>query len=84
MKDAVYRINRVSAGWMIQRDGSSCGPYELPEAAFHAAVAAAALAIKEGLDVTIALTFSGVEADSPAGIEDSEPSVQRSRYDFEA
>jgi len=83
MKDAVYRINRGPAGWMIRHDESSRGPYELPEAAFQAAVAAASEAIREGLDVTIALKFSDVPADGEERLEDSEPSIQRSRYDFE-
>ena len=83
MKEAVYRIDRISSGWMVQHEGTSHGPYELPEAAFDAAVSSASQAIKEGLDVTIALKFSGMAADSPVGLEDSEPSIQRSRYDFE-
>ncbi|MDQ0392796.1 hypothetical protein [Labrys monachus] len=84
MKDAVYRISRSSAGWMIHHEETSRGPYELPEAAFDVAVSSASRAIKEGIDVTISLRFSDIAADSPAGLEDSEPSIQRSRYDFES
>jgi hypothetical protein len=83
MKEAVYRVEREGMGWMIHHDGSVRGPYELPEAAFEAAVATASSAIKEGLDVTITLRFSSVAPDNPEMLEDSEPSIQRLRYDFE-
>jgi hypothetical protein len=65
MAQAVYRIFGDAEGWTIEHDGKAGGRYELPEAAFEAAISAASLAMKQRNNVTISVLFP--EGEKPAG-----------------
>ena len=55
MKSAAYRIVPFEDGWGVAHDGEISGPYETKEAAFEAAVMAAALAMREGHEVHLSV-----------------------------
>ena len=56
MSIARYDVHHDSAGWVIVHDGEVSPPYEMPEAAFEAAIAAASLSLRDRYDVVISLT----------------------------
>ena len=76
MSEARYDIIRESSGWIIRHDRETSEPYELPEAAFEAAVAAASLSVRNRHDVIVSLVHEqaagaqrvGGEAVSDPGI----------------
>jgi len=53
MTHATYTVGFTAKGWIIRHDGQASPPYELVEAAFEEACAAATLALKNGMDVTV-------------------------------
>lgn len=56
MAAARYEIYPSEDGWVIKHDNESSQPYEFPEAAFEAAVAAASLSLKNKHDVSVTVT----------------------------
>ncbi|MFT4130275.1 MAG: hypothetical protein QM743_01935 [Chitinophagaceae bacterium] len=81
MPQASYRITGSTDGWVIEHDGKRGGGYELPEAAFETAVAAASLDLKERRDVTISVQFPEGPEDTEALASGSEPALQRAEFD---
>jgi len=63
---AVFAISRTSEGWVIRHDSEISPPYEGAESAFEAACAAAASAVKLGVDTTVTVDH-GRSADNDAG-----------------
>lgn len=53
MATALYKVTPTEGGWSLVHDDEVSAAYELLESAFEAACAAASLALKQGLDVTI-------------------------------
>jgi hypothetical protein len=56
MSEAKYEITHSASGWVIKHDNELSEPYEMPEAAFEAAVTAASLSLRHRHDVVISLT----------------------------
>lgn len=81
MPQASYRIIGSTDGWVIEHDGKRGGGYELPEAAFETAVAAASLDLKERRDINISVEFPEGPEDTEVLAAGSEPAVQRSQFD---
>jgi hypothetical protein len=57
MGTAVYNVVGTSRGWIIEHDDKGSPPYEFPEAAFEAAVAAASPMLKNRESVVVPLSF---------------------------
>ncbi|WP_209432719.1 hypothetical protein [Labrys sp. LIt4] len=84
MSQASYRIIGRADGWVIEHDGKRGGGYELPEAAFETAVAAASLDLKERRNVNISVEFPEGPEDTEALATGSEPAQQRAQFDSSA
>jgi len=72
---AVYTVSHIPAGWVIQHDGETSPSYETVESAFEAVVAAASLALHEGLGVSISVdpeTIVEAEA-APDSVAETRP-----------
>ena len=71
MGRAIYNIVPFQDGWGVAHDGGTVGPYVSKEAAFEAAAAAVALAVREGHEIT--LTIPGGSGREPAlGVRDTQ------------
>jgi hypothetical protein len=70
---AVYTVNRIPAGWVIQHDGDTSPSYDTVESAFEAAVTAASLALREGLGVTISVDPETVVDVEQPGADEARP-----------
>ncbi|QEN85270.1 hypothetical protein FZC33_03210 [Labrys sp. KNU-23] len=81
MPHASYRIIGTADGWVIEHEGQRGGGYELPEAAFETAVAAASLDLKQRRNVNISVEFPESPEDSEALASESEPARQRGQFD---
>ena len=81
MPRVTYRIISTAEGWVIEHDDGSSGGYELPEAAFEAAAAAASLDLKERRDITLSVEFPEGPEDTEALAGNSEPALQRGQFD---
>jgi Uncharacterized protein conserved in bacteria (DUF2188) len=51
MRRATYNVVAQTGGWSVDHNGELAGPYATKEAAFEAAVASAANAIKQGYEI---------------------------------
>jgi hypothetical protein len=58
MTTGVYNVVGTPEGWIKEHDEDRSPPYEFPEAAFEAAVAAASLTIKTRMNVVVSLSFA--------------------------
>ena len=52
---ASYEVVGSRGVWRVKHDGEPVGSYESKEAAFEAAVAAAALAVRDGYEVQVSV-----------------------------
>lgn len=84
MPQASYRIIGSADGWVIEHDGKRGGGYEFPEAAFEAAATAASLDLKLRRNIHLSVEFPEGPEDSEVLAADSEPALQRGRFDSRA
>jgi hypothetical protein len=64
---AAYEIIGNDAEWRVRHDGKAENIYETKEAAFEAAVAAASLALRQGLEVRVTAPARGLASGSTIG-----------------
>jgi hypothetical protein len=58
---ASYTVVSSRGVWRVKHDGEPVGSYESKEAAFEAAVAAAALAVRDGYEVQLSVPGMRIE-----------------------
>jgi hypothetical protein len=74
MGQAIYKVVPFESGWGVSHDGRVAGPYLSKEAAFEAAAATIALAVRQGHEIT--LTVPGSAGQEPAlGVPDTQNSA---------
>jgi hypothetical protein len=61
MAIASYEVVGSRGIWRVKHDGEPAGSYESKEAAFEAAVAAAALAVRDGYEVQVSVPGIRIE-----------------------
>jgi hypothetical protein len=61
MAIASYEVVGSRGIWRVKHDGEPVGSYESKEAAFEAAVAAAALAVRDGYEVQVSVPGIRIE-----------------------
>jgi hypothetical protein len=58
---ASYEVVGSGGVWRVKHDGEPVGSYQTKEAAFEAAVAAAAVAVREGYEVQLSVPGTRIE-----------------------
>jgi hypothetical protein len=60
---ASYEVVGSGGVWRVKHDGEPVGSYQTKEAAFEAAVAAAAVAVRDGYEVQLSIPGTRLEPD---------------------
>ena len=74
MGHAVYKVVPFENGWGVSHEGRVAGPYVTKEAAFEAAAATIALAVREGHDITLTIPGS-TGRESALGVPETQNSA---------
>jgi len=72
MRLASYEIVARGKSWAVLHDGQANNEYATKEAAFEAAVAAASLAIRQGLDVHVSVPGHDAGNETAPGAQDKD------------
>jgi len=78
MAEAIYEIVGSGSVWVYEHGGEESPAYASAEAAFEAAVNAAAVALRDGLDLTIRLSRAANPGDclSAVSVEEIAPEAR--------